>query len=72
MHKLACVRVIESKNPDFAVGDYVIGGLGWASHSVCAASVESRVWLTPTAYKVDSSVPKDQLSLALGVLGMPG
>ena len=64
--------MIESKNPDFAVGDLVIGGLGWASHSVCAASSESRVWLTPTAYKVDPAVPRDHLSLALGILGMPG
>ena len=66
--------MIESKNPDFAVGDIVTANLGWATHSVCPASAKTRAWElgSPIAYKVDPSVPKDHLSLALGTLGMPG
>jgi NADPH-dependent curcumin reductase CurA len=54
-------EVVASKNPKFAVGDKVIGGLGWAEMGVSDGS---------TLQKVDTSqVP---LPAYLGVAGMPG
>jgi hypothetical protein len=53
--------VVASKHPRFAVGDSVVGGLGWADMGVADGSM---------LRKVDTSrVP---LSAYLGVLGMPG
>ena len=54
-------EVLESKAPGFKVGDIVAGECGWGTHSVIPAK-EAR--LIPC--------PADQLSLHLGVLGMPG
>ena len=56
-------RVIESKNKDFVVGDYVIGQGGWTDHSVGTAK---------TCFKLDASILENKRSAALGVLGMPG
>ena len=56
-------RVKESKNKDFAVGDYVVSKAGWIDRSVGTAE---------TCTKLDVSVPDDKHSTALGVLGMPG
>ncbi|CAN5381461.1 NADP-dependent oxidoreductase [soil metagenome] len=54
-------EVVESKNPRFAVGDKVIGMLGWAEMGVADGAQLN---------KVDASqVP---LSAYLGVVGMPG
>ncbi|HEX9173975.1 MAG TPA: NADP-dependent oxidoreductase [Telluria sp.] len=54
-------EVIASKNPQFAVGDKVVGGLGWAEMGVSDGSAMR---------KVDTS--KVPLSAYLGVAGMPG
>ncbi|MGB7244389.1 MAG: NADP-dependent oxidoreductase [Sulfitobacter sp.] len=54
-------QVIASGSPDFALGDYVAGYFGWATHSCQPAQALTR--LDPTA------VP---ITAALGVLGMPG
>jgi NADPH-dependent curcumin reductase CurA len=54
-------EVVASKNPEFAVGDKVVGNLGWADMGVSDGS---------TLRKVDTSeVP---LQAYLGVVGMPG
>ena len=54
-------EVIASKNPKFAVGDKVVGMLGWSEMSVSDGSMLK---------KVDSTqIP---LSAYLGIVGMPG
>jgi NADPH-dependent curcumin reductase CurA len=54
-------EVVESKNPKFAVGDKVVGGLGWAEMGVSDGKALN---------KVDAS--KIPLSAYLGAVGMPG
>lgn len=57
-----CVaEVMQSNTDDFAVGDIVVGPVGWASHGVVRAD---------GFQKVDPSIAP--ISTALGVLGMPG
>lgn len=54
-------EVIESRHPGFAIGDAVIGRLGWQSHAICdGANVQ----------KVDRNLVP--LPLWLGLLGSPG
>jgi len=58
------LRVIESKNENFKVGDYVHSNFGWRTKTIS------------NGYQVrnlDRSVyTDDKLSTALGILGMPG
>jgi NADPH-dependent curcumin reductase CurA len=56
-------RVIESKNPDFAVGDHVVGRLGWQTHAISDG--------TDLDFKVE---PRDGVPLPayLGVCGSTG
>ncbi len=54
-------KVIESKNPAFAVGDIVEDRLGWQEYAISTGF---------TLRKVDPSLAP--ISTALGVLGMPG
>jgi len=54
-------EVIASRSPDFAVGDYVVTGLGWREISVSS---------TKGIRKIDPSL--GPLSAFLGTLGMPG
>ena len=54
-------QVIASKSDKFAVGDFVFGQLGWASHG-CAHETMLR--------KLDPTMAP--ITTALGVLGMPG
>lgn len=57
-----CVaEVLETRTDRFAVGDIVVGPVGWASHAVVRPDGFSRV---------DPDIAP--LSTALGVLGMPG
>ncbi|XP_065910747.1 prostaglandin reductase 1-like [Dysidea avara] len=57
-------KVIESKNGNFKVGDYVAGMFGWRTKTI---SNGDRV------RKLDRSIyTDDKLSTALGILGMPG
>jgi len=66
---LVLLRVIQSKNSKFSVGDVVTATFGWTSHAICddAKATESKV------FKVDTSVvPTGKESYALGALGMPG
>lgn len=53
-------RVLESRSPGLAVGDRVVGVLGWQSHAVAPAS---------TVRKVAPGLPP---SVWLGPAGMPG
>lgn len=52
--------VVESRDPDFAAGDAVVGPLGWQDYGVADRG---------TLRKVDRRIP---LSSGLGVAGMPG
>ncbi|MDF1856653.1 NADP-dependent oxidoreductase [Pseudooceanicola sp.] len=54
-------RVIASKHPGFAVGDYAVGRFGWADHGVANGDA---------CMKWDPDLAP--LSAGLGVLGMPG
>lgn len=54
-------EVVESRNPDFAVGDFVLSYSGWQSYALSDGQGLRR--LDPS---------RAPLSTALGVLGMPG
>jgi NADPH-dependent curcumin reductase CurA len=64
-------RVIESRHPEYEVGIHVVGEFGWQTTTIYnvnkppAAIVASKPYIIPDL----SGLP---LSLALGVLGMPG
>ncbi len=57
-------EVMESKHPDFAVGDYVVSYLGWREGYV----TDGKHW--GGLRKVDPELA--QLSTYLGIMGMPG
>jgi NADPH-dependent curcumin reductase len=61
MRALAAGRVVESKNPNFAVGDHVYGGLGVQEYAVSNGQGVS---------KIDTRLAP--LPKYLSVLGMPG
>ncbi len=54
-------EVVASRHPDFAPGDFVLGGYGWQRYSSVAPA---------RLFKVDPQ--EAPLSTSLGVLGMPG
>ncbi|XP_039997104.1 prostaglandin reductase 1-like isoform X2 [Xiphias gladius] len=57
-------KVIQSNNPAFPVGSHVVGRCGWRTHTVCDGT--DLVAIMP-------DWPQDvSLSLALGIIGMPG
>ncbi|KAJ8927849.1 hypothetical protein NQ314_019651 [Rhamnusium bicolor] len=62
-------RIIESKNSNYPEGKYVVGEFGWRTHTVSTGESLANgfpgAWLIPDI----GDLP---LSLALGVLGMPG
>jgi NADPH-dependent curcumin reductase CurA len=53
--------VVESRSPDFAPGDIVLGYTGWQEYAVAAAT---------SVQKLDPA--RAPISTALGVMGMPG
>uniref|UniRef100_A0A8C2SU51 Prostaglandin reductase 1 n=1 Tax=Coturnix japonica TaxID=93934 RepID=A0A8C2SU51_COTJA len=57
-------RIVESKNPAFAVGAFVVANSGWRTHFI---SDGRGLNLLPSSWP--ESLPK---SLALGTIGMPG
>lgn len=61
-------KIIESKNPKFPVGKYVVAYYGWRTHTI---SDGKRIpgWSIPMVLPDFGDLP---ISLALGVLGMPG
>ncbi|CAG9856262.1 unnamed protein product [Phyllotreta striolata] len=61
-------KIIESKNPKFPVGKYVVGSFGWRTHTI--SNGNATLVSTPTILLPDiGDLP---VSVALGVLGMPG
>ena len=54
-------QIAESKNPDFEVGEWVLGYAGWQSHAVSDGADLTTLGMNP-----------DSPSYALGILGMPG
>ncbi len=54
-------KVIESRNPDFNVGDYVNNGSGWREYFLSSGADLGRI-----------GEPQAPLSTYLGVMGMPG
>ncbi|KRT82615.1 hypothetical protein AMK59_3214, partial [Oryctes borbonicus] len=62
-------KVIQSKSSKFPVGQYVVGGFGWRTHSIIKDDIPKTEWNVPYIVDIDEKFP---LSLALGVLGMPG
>ena len=63
------LRVLESKNKDFAVGDLVVGNFGWRTHTINDG--KTKEGLDFGVQKIDPSIPL-RASTALGILGMPG
>lgn len=62
MRSFAVGRVVESRHPDFAPGDWVTGLFGWQDYAVVdGAAVQRRI--------DDTTIP---VSTALGVLGLTG
>lgn len=62
-------RIIASRNSKYAVGKYVIGSFGWRSHTIVDIKKESGN-LSPL--RLLPNIDPYPVSLALGVLGMPG
>lgn len=62
-------KVIESKNPDYKVGDVVYGHLGWRTHT--NVNLEAVKKELVGFYKLPD-FPGLPRTLALGALGMPG
>ncbi|KAI5635206.1 zinc-binding dehydrogenase domain-containing protein [Phthorimaea operculella] len=62
-------KIIASRNSEFPVGKYVCASFGWRTHTVCDPRKKSTGLLPLTLLPDISPYP---VSLALGVLGMPG
>ena len=58
---------MESKNPDYAVGDYITAMFGWRTHTIAAADHLKTFNVT----KINPALSQPK-STAIGVLGMPG
>lgn len=61
LHGDVVAQVVESKNPNFAVGDFVAGVLNWAEYSISKGK---------GLRKIDTTL--GPLTTALNVLGLPG
>ncbi|XP_018575747.1 prostaglandin reductase 1-like isoform X2 [Anoplophora glabripennis] len=61
-------KIVESKNPGYPVGQYVVGNFGWRTHTI-SKGLQDGLGFKPTLVPNIGNLP---LSLALGVLGMPG
>nr|CAD7201307.1 unnamed protein product [Timema douglasi] len=63
-------RVVESKNPEYKVGKYIVGSFGWRTKTIVNPSVadslfNSKIYILPDLGGLSES-------LGVGVLGMPG
>ena len=63
------LRVIESKNKDFSVGDLVTGTFGWRTHAISDGKIKEAEMMY--VQKIDPSIPL-RASTALGILGITG
>ena len=59
-------RIVESKNPNFSIGDYITGRFGWRTHTVSDSENKKA-----GVRKVSPALTQPK-STAIGVLGMPG
>ncbi len=64
IHGRAVAKVIESSHPDYAVGDFVQGQMGWQTYKVSSGTQQEKIRKIP-----DLGV---SLSVALSALGMTG
>lgn len=62
MRALAVGEIVDSRHPDYRVGDHVYGWLGWQSHAVVG----------PEAVLTHIKVPRLPLSAYAGILGING
>lgn len=64
-------RIVESRNEKYPVGKYVTASFGWRTHTICnPASYNQAASLLPLTLL--PNIDPLPVSLALGVLGMPG
>lgn len=61
-------RILETKNPKYPVGSYVVGEFGWRTHTICNP-LENPGRIPPYIIPNFGNHPK---SLALGMLGLTG
>ena len=61
--------VVSSNNPDFIIGDFVEGMLGWQEYAISDCS-KKRAEYAPGITKIDPN--KGSISAWLGILGFPG
>ena len=59
-------KIVESKNAEYSVGDYITGTFGWRSHTVANPADQKA-----SVRKVNPALSQPK-STAVGVLGMPG
>lgn len=65
------LRILASKSEKFPVGKYVTGSFGWRTHTVCNPNdLIGKPGVIPLTMLPD--VGSHSISLALGILGMPG
>jgi len=64
IHGRGVAEVIESRNPDFSVGDFVHGQVGWQTYKVSRGTKQEKIRKVP-----DLGI---SYSVALGSLGMTG
>lgn len=62
-------EVVHSNHPDYSVGEFVEGMLGWQTYAISDGSTE-RAEYAPGITKVDPSIAP--ISTSLGILGFPG
>lgn len=67
-----CYRIIKSNNKSFPIGKYIVGKFDWKTHTISngeTSEYKGPASAPPTLLPDFDDVP---VSLALGVLGMPG
>ena len=69
VHLIIPLRVIESKNKEYAIGDLVVGDYGWRTHTITDG--KPLPGFTFGVRKIDPTIPVSP-STALGILGMTG
>lgn len=64
-------RIVASHNEKYPVGKYVTASFGWRTHTICnPAKYNTMANLLPLTLL--PNIDPHPISLALGVLGMPG
>lgn len=61
-------KIVDSKNPKYSVGEFMMGNYGWRSHTVLNPDVKDPAVMS---YKMPP-VGNLPISLGIGYLGMPG